>query len=72
MIVLIIYFEKIAYRKLKSLIIKPWIFRDGLRTVHPRQRSLYGSHLVETVNYCHKELHARHCSSPRSTSVICF
>ena len=54
-----IYFEKRACRKLKTLITKPWVSNDGLRTVSTsKARGLCNyNQLVETVSCCHKELH---------------
>ena len=52
---LTIYFEKRACRKLKNLIIKPCVFRGDCLDIQDRGLC-NNSPLVEAVNHCHKEL----------------
>ena len=62
-----IYFEKTDYRKLKRLTVKRRFY-----DFHNTQDGVLcdNSQRLETINYCHKELHLRCCSSPRSASDV--
>ena len=68
---LTIYFEKRACRKMKNFIIKPCVFRGDCLDIQDRDLC-NNSRLVEAVNHWHKELHTRCLSSSRSTPMICF
>ena len=69
---LTIYIDKRTCRKLKSLIIKSCVFGGG-DCLDIQDRDLCkNSPLAETVDPCHKDLHTRCPSSPRSTIMICF
>ena len=68
---LTIYIDKRTCIKLKSLIIKSCVFRGDCLDIQDRDLC-NNSPLAEAVDPCHKDIHTRCPSSPRSTITICF